>query len=67
MCFYHAGCTPDIGWCAVTGSYQHLKRTILPGLDVICEVFMLQEEEEKQKHAAPELVVSQLCVNDFFK
>lgn len=47
--FYHAGCAPDVCWCTVAGSRQHLKRTILPGLDVICEMFLLQEEEKNPK------------------
>lgn len=40
--FYHAGGAPDICGGTVSSSHQHLERTILPSLDVICEMFVLQ-------------------------
>lgn len=46
---YHAGCAPDICWRTVASSCQHLERTILPCLDVICEMFVLQEEEKSKE------------------
>ena len=39
--FYHAGCAPNVCWSAIAGSDQHLKRTVLASLDVICEMFVL--------------------------
>lgn len=43
LCVYHAGCAPDVGWCAVTGTYKHLERAVLSGLDVVGEMFVLPE------------------------
>lgn len=44
--FYHAGGAPDICRGTVTSSHQHLQWTILPSLDVICEMFVLQGESK---------------------
>lgn len=46
-CVYHAGCAPDVGRRAVTGSNQHLQRAVLSGLDVVGEVLVLPERRRR--------------------
>ena len=42
MWTHHAGCAPDVGGGGVAGAHQHLQGAVLPGLDVVCEVFGLR-------------------------
>lgn len=39
---YHAGCAPDVCWGAIFGANQHLDGPVLPSLDVLCEVLVLE-------------------------
>ena len=46
---YHAGGAPDVGRRAVSGSYQHLDGAVLPRLDVLGKVLVLNREGEERR------------------
>lgn len=43
---YHAGSAPDVSRGSVLCSNQNLQSSVLSGLNVLCEVFVLEKREE---------------------
>ena len=43
---HHAGGAPEVGWGAIVSSYQDLHRAVLTRLDVLCEVFVLENRSD---------------------
>lgn len=41
---YHACCAPDVSWGAILSTNQHLHCPVLPSLNVLSEVFVLEEK-----------------------
>lgn len=44
---HHAGYAPDVCRSAIVSPNQDLHRTVLTGLDVLCEVFVLESRHEE--------------------
>lgn len=42
---YHACCAPDVSWGAILSTNQHLHSPVLPSLNILSEVLVLEERE----------------------
>lgn len=41
---YHACCAPDVSWGAILSTNQHLHCPVLPSLNILSEVLVLEEK-----------------------
>lgn len=41
---YHACCAPDVSWGPILGTNQHLHGPVLPSLNILSEVLVLEKK-----------------------